>query len=72
MIGAVTNNDPLRQKAAESYWLGNPAMFRVKPQHFDLLLKYFSEQGEIPEDTLSSYERIHLKPLYLSTRSKYY
>lgn len=47
-IAEITRLPIFSYKVIESYWIGNDILKRAKPEHYDLLLKNFEEQG-VPE-----------------------
>lgn len=42
--------EPFDVKPAESYWMGNPAIYHFDADSFEMLLKFFGEQPEIPKE----------------------
>lgn len=44
-IAQITGKPVFSYEVAEGYWLGNNLLKKAKPEDYDLLLKYFQEQG---------------------------
>lgn len=44
-IGEATGLDPLSYKVIEAYWFGNSLLKKIKPEHYQLLLKNLKAQG---------------------------
>ncbi|GIW69915.1 MAG: hypothetical protein KatS3mg101_0662 [Patescibacteria group bacterium] len=51
LISKISGLPRFSNKVAEAYWLGNNTLKNTKPRHYNLLLKYFSEQG-VPENLI--------------------
>lgn len=45
LMSAISGKQRFSYDVFESYWLGNDLLKKAKPEHYDLLLKYFLEQG---------------------------
>lgn len=45
VLSDITGLDKYSYEVSEAYWIGNRELEKTKQEHYNLLLKYFSEQG---------------------------